>query len=327
MRKFVRLFRRILKNLWIKQKETVERMVRKHGSNDILIVDEVGSFTKGLPKAFSEYEVRFTKKFIPGMLAKAYFFEWCDRNLVNASQRRLPGRVVCRIHRYSAYTRNIYKVNWLNVNHLIFTSKHIRDYVATRVLNLPSHSIIHGGIDLGRMTYRKRKMGKELALAGYLNPRKNPLLALEILNKSGDDTRLHIAGEWQDKALREVCEAYIIRHKLKKRVIFYGWQEDINAWLEDKNILLSTAWSEGISYVVLEAMAKGIRPLVYRWVGCEELGLNEQDYFDSAEEAAMVIRGERGEYNSEYYRKVIETEFNQVQEHKAIRALLLDNKE
>lgn len=51
----------------------------------------------------------------------------------------------------------------------------------------------------------------------------------------------------------------------------YGHVGDIDLWLEDKNYLLCTAISEGCPNNVIEAMAKGIKPVVHNWPGSESL--------------------------------------------------------
>jgi hypothetical protein len=129
-------------------------------------------------------------------------------------------------------------------------------------------------------------------------------LALQILNQSSDNHELHIAGKFQDGTTVDYLNNMVTALKLNDRVFFYGPIDDINDWLKDKNYLLCTAISEGCPNNVLEAMAKGIKPVIHNWPGSKSLfnGFT----FNTVQEAADMMTVESS-YKSGTYRTQIET--------------------
>jgi hypothetical protein len=91
--------------------------------------------------------------------------------------------------------------------------------------------------------------------------------------------------------------------QLEENVILYGWVDDVNAFLEDKNYILSTSLHEGHPYNLIEAMARGIKPVIYNFYNASEL-FEEKFLFNTTDEAVQKILDD--EYDSEYYRHYIE---------------------
>ena len=94
---------------------------------------------------------------------------------------------------------------------------------------------------------------------------------------------------------------------MKRKVYIYGQlePEEMNLWLEDKNYLLSTAISEGCPNNVIEAMAKGIKPVIHNWPGAKEMFPDL--VFDTILEAKDMLSGY--EYDSQNYRDRVEKRF------------------
>jgi glycosyltransferase involved in cell wall biosynthesis len=90
------------------------------------------------------------------------------------------------------------------------------------------------------------------------------------------------------------------------KITFYGHVRKMDKWLEDKNYLLSTATSEGCPNNVIEAMAKGIKPVIYAWPGAEEqFGEN---VFTIPGQAARMMQSS-SEYKPKEYRRIVENKF------------------
>lgn len=83
--------------------------------------------------------------------------------------------------------------------------------------------------------------------------------------------KLHIAGTFNEERYRLYFNQMIKELGLEKNIIFYGWQKDINKWLEDKNYLVCTSVLESQGLGIMEAMSKGIRPLIHNFVGAKEV--------------------------------------------------------
>jgi hypothetical protein len=75
----------------------------------------------------------------------------------------------------------------------------------------------------------------------------------------------------------------------------------VDEFLEDKNYLLHASHKEGFSYATAEAMAKGIKPIIHRFYGADDLWPNMT--WDSIDQAIEMITNK--EYNSASYRQYL----------------------
>ncbi len=245
--------------------------------------------------------------------ADVVWFEWCDQILVEAS-RHLEKRaaVVCRLHRYEVFTPWPGQVNWAFVDRLIFVAPHMQrlfwQYFPGAASQVES-TVIFNGVDLDRFTFRERGPGFNLAYVGYINPRKNPVLLLQCLHRlvqKDKRYRLFVAGVHQDPCFEVYWNHMIQTLGLQDHVIMEGWVNDIDAWLEDKNFLISTSVHEGCPYNVLEAAACGIKPVVHHFYGAKEL-FPEELLFVVPDDIVSIIENS---YDSYYYRRWINQYFN-----------------
>jgi len=235
------------------------------------------------------------------------FVDWVDKNLINISQRNWGKPVFARLHRYEAFTTNPRQVNWKNVAGLVVLTDRMKRYVLDSFApDCPVH-VIEFGLDLDRLTYKERGPGKNVAFVGYLHPRKNLMeLADIVIREPG--LRFHIAGTWQGRGdLRRYFNWRLQNAKegtgcAADRVTMWGWQQDVDAWLDkiDANYLISTSWSETFATSVAEAMAKGIKPIMRRWEFADELYPPELIY-DRVEDVWGMIH--KDAYDSEAYRQ------------------------
>ncbi len=278
---------------------------------NFLIVDKAGHFTRELAEHFrKEFNVEVLSAFVPQYMrwADVAWFDWCDENAVLASQAPWDCRVICTFRSYEYFTEHPRKVNWRNVDNLVFVAKHVRRLALEKFPSIRNTRIciLPDGIDPGRFTYRERGHGRDIAWVGFLNHKKNVPLLLEIASQLRD-CRFHVAGTFQDERLRMYWEHYVRVNGLRN-IRFYGWVEDVNAFLEDKNYVLSTSLWEGTQVAVLEAMAKGIKPLVHAWIGAEELyGPSVTPYRNTAELRETL---KNGSYHSRDYREWVEQHFS-----------------
>ena len=295
----------------------VEKVIALHpvrsgenGRKNLVIVDKVGEFSRDLAEHFRRtFNVEVINKFLPQYMrwADIAWFDWCDENVALASQMRWSCKVVCTLRSYEFFTEHPREVKWANVDHLVFVAEHVRRLALAKFPELQSvrSCVIPDGIDLARFTYREREPGQEIAWVGFLNHKKNVPLLLEIACQLRD-YQFHVAGSFQDERLRVYWDNYVAENELAN-VHFYGWVKDVNAFLDDKNYILSSSLWEGTQVAILEAMAKGIKPLVHTWVGARELYGPVAYYRNTAELRAVL---DDGDYRSSQYRKWIEEHFS-----------------
>ena len=81
--------------------------------------------------------------------------------------------------------------------------------------------------------------------------------------------------------------------KLENNITFTGWQDNLDKWLEDKNYILCTSVLESQNISVMEAMSKGIRPLIHNFVGANNIYPNRY-IWNTIDECVDML-------NSSYY--------------------------
>ncbi|WP_284643226.1 glycosyltransferase [Paenibacillus silviterrae] len=268
----------------------------------------------------SEYRVKkilvnSTEQIDQGMdWADICWFEWCDELVIYASKKEkdFNKKILCRLHSYEAFTEYIKKVNWPNIDKVIFVAEHIRDYVLEQESSLSKlqTAVIPNGIDISKFSFTDRKKGYNIAYVGYINYKKGPMMLLQAFKAIYDqDSRykLYIAGQFQDPRYVLYFRQMIDELGLKHNVIFDGWQADVNGWLEDKQYILSSSVLEGMPVGIMEAMAKGIQPLIHNFVGARKIYTAEYIWNTPGDCVSLITKHE---YNSTKYRKFIENNYS-----------------
>jgi glycosyltransferase involved in cell wall biosynthesis len=217
-----------------------------------------------------------------------------------------------RLHRYEAFREYHFLreysslINWQNLDGAIFVSEFVKKVVEGRGVKLPEKTVvIHNGLNLKRFILKERSKGFDIGWVAGIIPRKNLHLALEVMNRLVQiDSRytLHVAGEFKDDLYEIYIKHLVKKMGLEKNVIFYGWVDDMDEWWEDKNYILSTSIHESFGYSIVEAMAKGIKPVIHHFPGAEEF-YDEEFLFTSVEEAVEKIISD--DYDSRKYREYV----------------------
>lgn len=232
-------------------------------------------------------------------------------------------RNIMFMRRYELFEGGLQRVDWKQVDALICVNSWIKEVVQTvfaqSKVKTPVH-LIYNGTDLSRWRYRERKPSKKVGMACHIHPKKNLPLAVQVLAHLPEDYELHIAGEIQDS-----CTAEYLNHlgtRLRRKVYLYGHvqENEMSLWWEQMGFCLSTSLSEGNPNNVIEAMAKGIKPVVHAWPGADD---QFPDYlFDTAEQAAKMILDDR--YESATYRRLIEEKFSLANIEKVLDLAVLE---
>ncbi|NFA59807.1 glycosyltransferase [Clostridium sporogenes] len=262
-------------------------------------------------------------------LADICWFEWCDPLVGYGSKLEIAKnkKIICRLHSYEAFTNYIYDVNWSNVDKIIFVAEHIKRIVLSKVF-IPQEKIyvIPNGIDLSKQKYKEREKGFNIAYVGYINFKKGPMLLMHAFKKIFDtDNRykLHIAGAFDEQRYRLYFNQMIRELGLAKNIIFYGWQKDINKWLEDKNYLICTSVLESQGLGIMEAMSKGIRPLIHNFVGAKEV-YPEKYVWSSLDDLVNMLQDEK--YSSIEYRNLVEKNYSLSNTNSMIMSKIIEDK-
>lgn len=225
------------------------------------------------------------------------------------SQPLRGARNIMFLRRYELFDGGLARVDWTGIDALVCVNTWIRDVVARifaeKGLGTPVH-LIYNGTDVSRWRFKERQPNKKIGMACHVHPKKNLPLAMQILARLPEDYSLHIAGEVQD-----ACTAEYLNHLgilLRRKVYIYGQipSADLSLWWEQMGVCLSTSISEGNPNNVIEAMAKGIKPVVHAWPGAEDQFAGY--LFNTADEAAAMIADQH--YASSEYRAVVQEKFS-----------------
>lgn len=252
------------------------------------------------------------------------WFEWCDELIIYASKLEAAKQklIVCRLHSYEAFTDYISQVNWDNVDSLICVNKYIKENILQKAaISQEKITIIANGIDTDKYVYSEKKKGFNIAYVGYINYKKGPMLLLHTFNeiyRKDNNYKLYIAGAFQDERYILYFNHMIKELQLENSIIFQGWQKDLNTWLEDKNYILCTSLLESQNISVMQAMCKGIKPIIHNFVGAKEI--YPQSYLWNTMDAAVNLIADN-KYESSQYRDFILNNFSTKLQKEKILAL------
>ena len=244
------------------------------------------------------WELTWEKKPVFDKSVDLYLLMWLDKeNYAFVMEYDVTN--ILFVRRYEFYTTLVDTLDWSRVNQVVVLNHYYRDGILKRAgVNA---EIIYNGVDSTQWSYKKREHGKKIACVGMVNFKKNFPLAFQVLAKMPKDYTLHIAGNLNDAQFLVYLD-HIVHHS-GYHVYLDGRIEDIDGWLEDKNYLLSTSIAEGCPNNVIEAMAKGIKPVIHRWPGAKRMF---GDFvFTTVDEAVEMISPD-SPYNSyDYLREVM----------------------
>lgn len=255
------------------------------------------------------------------------WFEWCDELIMHATKldiaRHKP--IVCRLHRYEAFTDIPGRVQWECVDQLLLVTDHLITILRQTVPGIEDRvqiNVVNNGVAVDKIPFIPRNPGYNIASVGYIHMRKNPMMLLQIMEKLVRfDSRytLHVAGKFQDTLVAMYWEYAIKEMGLTDNIKFEGWQEDVTQWLGDKNYLVSTSMHESFGYSIAEAMSMGIKPVVHNFPFSTRIW-PEQILFNTVDEAVGMITSNI--YSSQAYRNFIETNYSLFEQITQIRKIL-----
>ena len=94
------------------------------------------------------------------------------------------------------------------------------------------------------MPFYEKKQGKRIAAVGPWNARTNPMFLLQCFQKLhyiDSDTRLYLAGDFEDPTLERYMNQMIEAMELENVVFLDGPVKNILRWFKDKHYIVSTA--------------------------------------------------------------------------------------
>lgn len=258
------------------------------------------------------------------------WFEWCDELIAYGSKLELAKekKIICRLHSYEAFTNYINDVNWDNIDKVIFVGENIRKFVIDKYKIKESKTVlIPNGVNINKYTFKERKVGFNIAYVGYINYKKGPMLLLQTFKAIYDKDhryKLYIAGQFQDERDVLYYQQMIVEFGLENNVFYEGWQDNLDKWLEDKNYIVCTSVLESQNISVMQAMCKGIKPIIHNFVGAKVIYPSKY-VWNTLNEAVKMVSFD--EYNSVEYRKFIEDNYSYNKQLLKIKNLIIELKD
>ena len=210
------------------------------------------------------------------------WLEWGSEMTIAATKE--PGlladkkKVIVRLHSFEILSNQAAEINYDAVSDVIFVSHYMRRLFNRRFpgrLKRVRTHVIHNGIDLKRFPFIPNKGRIKIAFVGKLDPKKDPMLmlhAFSFLRHRHPELELHVAGAPDTNRFYLSMPDFLNKNGLSQDVAhFYGHVKDIPNWLADKDFILCTSPFESQGVGLLEAMHRGLRPLIYSFPGAEEL--------------------------------------------------------
>ncbi len=242
------------------------------------------------------------------------FFESADTNIHLATQNRphKKGKVFVRIVDIDAWVNGPAGIQSGYVDGVIYIAKHIQEHCKKfQNLDCPQH-LVPMGLDVNKFSFRQRKSGNEIAfISSRVTAEKGFDIALQILadlRKESQQYQLHVVGQPFENALWQKTIEHIMKvNDLHDAVHFYGQVESIDKFLDDKDYLLLPSKKEAFSFVTAEACAKGIKPVVWNFLGAGDVWPSSY-LFNTPSEAVESILSDV--YDSHGYRQYIEQNYS-----------------
>ena len=246
--------------------------------------------------------------------AKMVFCDFGSVDAMHVARQKTKAIKVLRIHRFSAYTEFITKIDFSAFDHVIFTSHHIRRYVETkRSETIKNATVINVGVNVEKFNYKEKVKNNKVGFCGYMNPKKG-LEVVKMLAKTFPSMEFHLLGKFQDEALHQ-----FMIEKSFKNIFITGWTDNPEKWYQDKAFILSTSYVESQQMSILEGMACGCKPVVMEhWIGSNDI-YEKEHLWGTMEELNKLFLGD---FEPEKYREFVVNNYNQRDEYRKIDRLI-----
>jgi len=241
------------------------------------------------------------------------WFEGCSDIASEASKLPKITKNIVKLHGPELQDGWPRQVQWENIDILItIGNSQFEEILLEQVPDIKTRTrlvTIPKGVDLEKFKFVGRKRGKNLACIGHLNMQKNPMFLLQCMQKLhyiDPEYRLFFAGAFQSPMLQRYIMHIVQALELSNIVLFDGWQEDVNCWLQDKHFVASAGIGQSQEMGLLQGMACGLKPVIHNFPGASEM-FPPDLLFNISEQFCERILADR--YEPESYRRFAEERY------------------
>jgi len=311
-----------------------DKLMLKENVKNISIYDENDTFT-----FLQELQIKLMDKYnlaVGNMpedsqmkWSDVVWIEWCAKNVLKLSTMpKKPGQLwIVRLHGYELFSpKRIQQIAWDKIDVLMFVAEHVKKHF-NELYMIPEkvkQIVVPNGINLKKWSYANRgnmKRVNKIGCVGILTEKKGPQLLGSVIQ--------YFAKHYP--SFKFLLRFDIIEHpNMSERTLLHmikdcdNWemvprQESLNSWMENIDYLISTSTLESFSYVIGEAMAKGIKPLIYNWEGATDIWPKELIWTDINELRKLI---ETDIYNSPMYRQWVEDHYSVEKQYETVVKLI-----
>ncbi len=248
-----------------------------------------------IPALERDWEVRFVSLPPGPELADAIawcdvlWLEWCWDHAVWVTREGIAaGRpTILRLHSVEALNTDYpTRIDWSRVDRLVTVGEDIAALIRPGVPVAPA--VIPNGVDLARFRPGMPDPA-QVAWIGHIEPKKNPMLLLQIAARLRGTHEFHVAGPFTDLRTRRYVLHLAASLGLGDTLRLHGPVADMPGFLADKGVILSTSMYESFGLNIAEGMSCGLAPVVHDFPGADRLWPPEA-LFASVDEAVALIR-------------------------------------
>lgn len=229
---------------------------------------------------------------------------WYDNVVGYWTKHFKDKKIISYCRRYEVWSTSFADaIDMKQVDAMIFVSEYYRKKFCQLYGTPKRHYMIPNGVDIKDFSFREEPVySGKIAMVCSIKDVKNMALAVEILSMLPRGFSIHHIGIPFNDMMAGQLMSYIDYRRLNDRFKFEGSvkREEVSGWLEDKEIILSTSINEGNPNNVIEAMARGIKPVINLWPGALEQ-FSRMWVYETAQQAVDMIM-DRASYTPESYR-------------------------
>lgn len=242
---------------------------------------------------------------------------WANEYAMELSKMRIKyaDRLVVVVRSYEIFFGHLSKIDWRNVDDVVFVNKAFYDEFAPQLLKAgcTRAHYMPNCIDLEEWKQQEHKPGFDIGWVASLSHKKGLDLIPQFVGKLAQKDKrykLHLAGD-ADQIESQRHLAYV-DNALRKmgcrdNVTFHGHVSNIRDFLKDKSYLFTCSVTEGHPNNVIEAMSLGIKPIIHGWKGAEYNFPEELIWYDIDRAVELVTEDK---YDSDEYRRYSEDNFD-----------------
>jgi len=209
------------------------------------------------------------------------WLEWADGWSIGLLDYIRKPKIILRVHRYELFSErtlsnlNALKQDSINrINKVVFVSKVVQQIGIDKFPWMQNSVVIPNLIDSTKFPLCEKEPGFNIMMLGRMSYVKNIPLAFSMFYELWEiDSRykLHIVGNISDLELVYYCSNFIDKTGLDKNIIFHGRIENdkLPEFMKDMHYILCASIFESQGMGILEAMACGLKPLVFDFPGAE----------------------------------------------------------